>query len=157
MDGKPHEKVQLHIIPGTGLSSFFHFQGALSTIPWAETSKDFLSPSLRWPILARCFDTLRDLLKTVGITFLVASYKMFCMARCSENRDIFSFDILKESKIWLQQVTTMGKAFAQPFGDTKMNQTQTIPQRTHQRTEYVFRGPALLKEESYTYDTEVIE
>ena len=111
MDGKCHEKVRLLIILGSGLGSCLSFWGVLPTTRWAQTSEVFPSPSLRWPILARCFDTLRDLLKTVGVTFLVASYKTFCTARCSKRRDTFSFDI-KESKILLQQVTAMSKVFS---------------------------------------------
>lgn len=111
MDGKCHEKVQLLIILGTGLCPFLYFWGALPRTHWAQTSEGFPSPSLRWPILARCFDTLGDLLKTEGATFLVVSYKTFCTARCSKRRDTFSFDI-KESKVWLQQVTAVSKVFS---------------------------------------------
>lgn len=111
MDGKCHEKGWLLTILGTGFGSFLYFWGVLPTTRWAQTSEGFLSPSLRWPILTRCFDTLGDLLKTVGVTFLVASYKTFCTARCSKRRDTFSFDI-KESKIWLQQVTAVSKLFS---------------------------------------------
>lgn len=61
--------------------------------------------------ISQVFWHTRRFIKTEGVTFLVVSYKTFCTARCSKRRDTFSFDI-KESKVWLQQVTAVSKVFS---------------------------------------------
>lgn len=54
-------------------------------------------------------------------------------------------------------MTIIGKVLAQPFQETKLNQTETVSQRAYQGADYIERGPALEQEKSYVYDTKIIE
>lgn len=124
------------------------FLGLVLGLPKHGCQKTSLLPpsqGLHWPGIL-----IHRLLKNCGYHI---SNGELSTARFSECRDKFSFDI-KESQIWLQQVTTIKWGTCLAFWGHK---DQSDTDSSENQPEYVFQGSALVNEKNCVYDTEIMK